>query len=363
MRKIFLTLLLTASLLLTACHNAADTTQKPPPVTINISDSGFGVQKIRATTDVFLMDTLMTLTVYSDDEDAAKRALEEAVASLTHLDQTLSTAKSDSNIARINADGHGTLTRDGMVLMNTSLQYYRDTNGLFNIAIYPVVRAWGFTGDQFQVPEQSELQTLRSNIDANRIQFDANTGKIALEKGMAIDFGAIAKGYAGEQLIDIFKKHGITSALLSLGGNVQVLGQKPDGSPFRVAIQNPLNPDNNIGIVSTINQAVITSGSYQRFFEANGTRYHHIIDPRTGYPAEQGLASVSIIASDGTQADALSTSLFIMGLEAGSVYWRAHADDFEAIFIENDGTVHITEGLAGRYEPLNAQTPQLIARR
>ena len=149
---------------------------------------------------------------------------------------------------------------------------------------------------------------------------------------MKIDLGGIAKGYTSSRIMDIFKENGITSGLVNLGGNVQALGTKTDGSNWRVAVQSP-------------DEAVITSGGYERYFEQDGVTYHHIIDPKTGYPAENGLVSVTIVSSDGTLADGLSTSLFIMGEEKAAEFWKAHSDEFEAILETDDGTIYVTEGL------------------
>ena len=162
---------------------------------------------------------------------------------------------------------------------------------------------------------------------------------------MKIDFGGIAKGYTSSRIMQIYKKCGVTSGLVSLGGNVQLLGAKPDGSAWKVAVESPDEDGNYLGILQAKDKAVITSGGYERYFEKNGKKYHHIIDPATGYPAENGLVSVTIVSSDGTLADGLSTSLFIMGEEKAAEFWKAHSNEFEAIFATDDGTIYVTEGL------------------
>lgn len=155
--------------------------------------------------------------------------------------------------------------------------------------------------------------------------------------------------------MQVFKKAGIYSGLISLGGNVQALGSKPDGSPWRVAIQDPQNELEYLGVLEISDKAVITSGGYERFFEEDGVRYHHIIDPRTGYPADSGLISATIISEDGTLADGLSTSLFIMGKDEAEEFWRANSDKFDYILESADGRLYVTEGVVGSFTT-NAKT-------
>jgi thiamine biosynthesis lipoprotein len=162
--------------------------------------------------------------------------------------------------------------------------------------------------------------------------------------GMEIDLGGIAKGYTSSRVMDIFREHGVKHGLVSLGGNVQAIGTKKNGKPWRVAIQNPESEMEYLGVLNIEDKCVITSGGYERFFEKDGVHYHHIIDPRTGYPADSGLISATIISEDGALADGLSTSLFIMGKDEAEKYWREHADDFDYILEDEDGTLYVTEG-------------------
>jgi thiamine biosynthesis lipoprotein len=167
--------------------------------------------------------------------------------------------------------------------------------------------------------------------------------------GMEIDFGGIAKGYTSSEIMDIFKECGIESGLVSLGGNVQTLGYKTDGSQWRVAVQNPDETEDYLGVLETHDKAVITSGGYERYFEEDGKTYHHIIDTETGFPAQNGLTSVTIVSSDGMLADGLSTSLFVMGLEKASEFWKEHSDEFDAILLTEDGELYVTEGISDEF--------------
>ncbi len=163
---------------------------------------------------------------------------------------------------------------------------------------------------------------------------------------MEIDLGGIAKGFTSSRVMEVFKEYGIEHGLVSLGGNVQALGSKENGNPWRVAIQNPESELDYLGILDIENKCVITSGGYERFFERDGIRYHHIIDPRTGYPADSGIISATIISEDGTLADGLSTSLFIMGKDQAEKFWRKNADRFDYVIEDKDGKLYVTEGAA-----------------
>ena len=259
--------------------------------------------------DVFAMDTYMTVTAYGAGAD---QAVTDAIEEINRLDALLSTGQIHSEVAELNEQGGSkSLSTDTAYLFSRALDLYQDTDGVFDIAIYPIMKAWGFAGD-----------------------------------GMAVDFGGIAKGYTSARIMDIFREAGLHSGVVNLGGNVQVYGTKPDGSFWKVGIQDPWDSDGYLGIVSVADQAVITSGGYERFFEQDGVIYHHIIDPTTGYPADSGLVSATVISTDGTLADGLSTTLFIMGEEKAEAYWRKHPEWFDMMLLTEDGTLYVTEGIA-----------------
>ena len=277
--------------------------------------------------DIFAMDTYMTVTAYGEK---AQDAVDAAEAEIERLDTLLSTGNADSEIVKLNEQKSATLSEDGGYLVKRALELNKETDGAFDIAIYPVMEAWGFPTQNFRVPSADELAGLLEHVDASKISYDKDTRKISFEDDqMKIDLGGIAKGYTSSRIMEIFKENGIESGLVNLGGNVQALGTKTDGSNWRVAVQSPDDTEDYLGVLSI----------------QDSVTYHHIIDPKTGYPAENGLVSVTIVSSDGTLADGLSTSLFIMGEKKAAEFWRAHSEEFEAIFATDDGTIYVTEGL------------------
>ena len=310
----------------------------------NAASSSSSAADASSSRDIFAMDTYMTVTAYGPN---AEMAVDQAQQEIERLDALLSTGAETSEVAQINANGGGTLSEDTTYLLERSLDLYDSTNGVFDIAIYPIMDAWGFTTGNYTVPSDETIENLLTLTDANNIIYDKDESSISFAKdGMKIDFGGIAKGYTSGRIADIYRECGVTSGLINLGGNVQVVGTKTDGSKWRVAVQSPETEDDYLGILSTADRAVITSGGYERYFEQDGVKYHHIIDPSTGHPANNGLVSVTIVSADGTLADGLSTSLFIMGKDKAAEYWRAHSDEFDTILEDEDGVLYVTEGIA-----------------
>lgn len=295
---------------------------------------------------VFAMDTVMELTPYGEGAEAAGALAE---ARIQELEAALSVTQEGSDIYAVNhSDGAAvTVSEDTAALLESALQICAQTDGALDISIYPVVKAWGFTTGEYQVPDTETIRSLRSNVNYAAVEFRPETRTVTLPEGMEIDLGSIAKGYTGDQVMEIFRAQGVASAYISLGGNVQVLGSKPDGSAWRIAVQNPRG-DGYAGILEVVDQAVITSGGYERYFEQDGETYWHIIDPETGAPAKNGAISVTVVGDSGMLCDALSTALFILGPERAAAYWRTYGG-FDYVMITEDGEILITPGLAGRF--------------
>ena len=343
--KCLLAVCLCASALLVGCgQKTADKSETSSESAQNQSED---IQE--ASRDVFAMDTYMTVTAYGENEEAA---VDAAQAEIERLDALLSTGDADSEIAKLNADGSAELSEDAGYLTERALELYQKTDGAFDIAIYPVMEAWGFPTQNFQVPSQETLDQLLPLTDAGNISYDKETKKISFGvEGMKIDLGGIAKGYTGQKLAELFQEYGVSSALVSLGGNIQAIGTKPDGSSWKVGIRDPKGGQQDyIGVLSVENQAVVTSGGYERYFEEDGETYTHIINPRTGYPADGDLLSVTIVSKDGTLADGMSTALYIMGYEKACQFWRQHREEFNVILVTDDGKIHISENLKGNFQ-------------
>ena len=307
--------------------------------------SGCGVQSEPEQLSLFAMDTYMSLVAIGD---GASDVLQACSNEINTLEQRLSRTIETSSVAQLNANGSAQLDDDTAALLQAALRYSAETGGAFDVTIAPLVELWGITGDDPRVPAQSEIDALLPLVGSGHVHLEGTAA--ALDEGCAIDLGGIAKGYASDKTAELFAESGIFGGFVSLGGNVYVHGVTAEGQPWNVAIQDPRNTEAYACTLRLSDAFVVTSGGYQRYFEQDGVRYHHILDPKTGRPAASGLQSVSVVSQDDTLADALSTALFVMGLDAGAALYRAGDLAFEAIFMTDDGSVWITPGLAGQYQ-------------
>lgn len=292
--------------------------------------------------DIFAMDTVMDLTVYGENEDALLSAEEE----IKRIDTLLNRGNKDSEIYKINSEKSAQLSDETAELIKTAVGISEMTNGAFDITTAPLSDLWGFYGGRFRVPSDGEIASAIEDVGYNKIQLDGS--HITLPENTSIDLGGIGKGYASDRVAEILKENEVKSAIISLGGNVYALGNKPDGKPWTVGITDPSDKSQLLGSVSVSGKAVVTSGGYQRFFEQDGVTYHHIIDPKTGKCSDSGLSSVTVIADSGTLSDGLSTALFVMGLDESARLWRENGG-FEAVFADTNGMVYATEGIAGSF--------------
>ncbi len=293
---------------------------------------------------VYAMDTIMQLDIYSADPEISPKAEDE----IMRLDKMLDRGDQESEIYEMNhAEKAVTVSDEIVEIISMARDVSVKSGGAFDITIAPVMDAWGFYSKNYHVPSDDELDVLLEKVDYSKILLEENT--VTVPDGMELDLGGIAKGYTSDRLMKLFRREGVHSAIVSLGGNVQAFGRKPDGSLWRVAIQDPEKPDSYIGSLSIENMAVVTSGSYQRYFERDGVTYHHIIDPSEGRPADNGLSSVTIITESGMLGDALSTALFVLGLDDAVDYWHTYGG-FQAVFVDNNGKIYITAGLENSFK-------------
>ena len=313
-----------------------------------------------AQAEIFAMDTVMTLTAYGKD---GEQAVDETRQEIQRLDRLLDRTESSSEISQLNERGSAAVSSEVFSLIQSAVTYGSATGHAFDITVAPVVSAWGFTTDHYQVPDQATLSTLLRHVDSDQLTLLAGEdgGTVALGQDQTIDLGGIAKGYTSDRAEAIFRAAGVESGSISLGGNVYVQGSKPDGSLWRVAVQDPQNSSAAAVVLELSDAYAVTSGGYQRYFDQDGKRYHHIIDPATGFPADSGLLSVTVVApangdTDGTQpgngtmCDAFSTALFVMGEEKALDFWRSGDYAFDLVLVTGDGRVVVTEGLADSFE-------------
>lgn len=309
----------------------------------------------KTSAQIFAMDTVMDITIYGGDEAQTQAALQAVTGEIGRLDALLSRHDESSAISAVNQSNGTPVAVDEEVLslLETAADYSAATGGCFDMTVAPIMDAWDFTGDNPRVPSRQELDALLRHVGSGRIVF--GDGTVMLEEGMAIDLGGIAKGYASDRLAAVFEEHGVTSAKVSLGGNVYVRGAKPDGSPWRIAVEDPNDTSAILGVAELSDQFAITSGGYQRYFEQNGVVYYHIIDPATGDVARSGLLSATVICDNGTMGDVLSTALFVMGLDRAVEFWKTYETDFDMILTDDSGRVYLTEGLKDTFDPSLAE--------
>ena len=293
---------------------------------------------------IFAMDTVMTLTYHGQDRESCREALEEGVAAVYALEDLLSATDPDSEISVLNEGGQARLSPDTAQLLSAALELCELTGGALDITACPAVEAWGFTTREYRVPGEAELAELAGRIDYTQVSLDQESA--SLPEGRKVDLGAVAKGYAADQLARLARERSITSALLDLGqSTILALGAKTDGSPWRIAVQDPAWTG-YLGVLELADVAVGTSGGYQRYFEQDGVTYWHILDPDTAAPARSGLAAVTVVSPSALTCDALSTALFVLGLEEGVQLWRDHPElEFQALFITDEGELYLTQGL------------------
>ncbi len=311
------------------------------------------------TRTVYAMDTVMNLTVYGENASAA---LENAERELHTLDKAvLSRTAEGSELYALNAADGETVEygADDILpaLIETALTISDAADGAFDPTLAPVLDAWGFTKDERRVPSTDELAELLSHTGCGKAALNrtADGWTVTLLDGAQLDLGGIAKGYAADVLRAQLEQEGVTSATLDLGGDVFVMGKKSDGSDWRIAVKDPADTESYLGVVSAADKFIVTSGVYERYFEENGVRYHHIIDPKTGSPAESGLVSVTVLCENGAWADALSTACFVLGPDGALALRDSLAaqglTQFELIMVTNDGSVLYTPGLTDTFTP------------
>ena len=287
----------------------------------------------------FLLNTFVTVTLYdSQDEEI----LDGCIELCSEYEKRLSKTLEESEIYRLNHRKPGertfTVSEPAARVLEKGLEYSRISDGAFDITIEPLSSLWNFTGEDPQIPSEEEIGELVKRVDYRKVSLEGTQVTFA-DDVTTIDLGAIAKGFIADELKAYLKEQGVKSAIINLGGNVLAIGGKPDGSSFNIGIQEPFHADGEpITSVYLKDQSVVTSGTYQRYFEKDGILYHHILNPSTGSPCNNGLSSVTIITDSSLTADALSTTCFLLGPEEGMKLVN-QLDNVDAIFISTDNEI------------------------
>ncbi len=293
------------------------------------------------------LGTSCTITVY---DRSGRGLLEKAFARIAGIDARMGLDRSGSEVDAINAAAGGAAVRvspDTLEVIASSVRTSRLTGGAFDVSVGPLVELWGIGRGPGRVPSPPEIARARALCGYERIELDPGSSTVRLrDTGMRLDLGGIAKGHAGDEAAAVLAAGGAKSAIVDLGGNIVALGSRPNGGRWRIGVQDPQKSRGEyLGIVEVTDRAVVTSGVYERYFEKDGVRYHHILDPATGAPARSGLLGVSIVARRSTEADALSTGVFVLGLERGLALVES-LPGVEAVFVTEDRKVIASSGLA-----------------
>ena len=300
------------------------------------------------------MGTVMTHKAFGLRANESLASVRTEVARIEGL---LSRFLPDSDISRVNnwaGIRSEKVSADTYAVLSEAVEFSRDFSGYFDVTIQPLVTLWHAAQQSLAEPAAASIERVLPLVNYRDLVLDPGERTAGLASaGQSLDLGGIGKGFAGDRIIEIYRAHGISSAYSNLGGNVVTVGARPDGTPWQIGIQHPREENNLIGAVSVMDETVVTSGDYQRFFtNRQGKRHHHILDPTTGYPAESGLISVTVVTSRSAAADPLSTIVFVAGREKG-LSFLGRLPDTEAILVDSDLGVCVTRGLRDRFQAAN----------
>lgn len=304
-------------------------------------------------TEIF-MGTPISITLY---DGGNQKTLDKAFEKIVEIEDSVSINKENTEITKLNESAgieKVKLSDISYDILKKGIEYSRLSNGSYDITIGPLVKLWSIGLEDAKVPSKDEINETIGYIDYNNVKISDSTKEAFLtKKGMEVDLGSIAKGYAADEVAKILKQEGVNSAIIDLGGNIYALGLKNSDSNWKVGIQDPFNDRGEvIGALDVSDKTVVTSGIYERFIEEDGVRYHHILNPKTGYPYETDIAGVSIVADNSIDADALSTLTFTKGLKEG-IEFVEDLDNVDAIFITNDKEIYMTENIKDNFKLMN----------
>ncbi|WP_291640863.1 FAD:protein FMN transferase [Clostridium sp.] len=301
--------------------------------------------------ETYMMGTIIDLKVYGKN---AEEATEKAVKRVEEIENKMSVSIETSEISMLNAKAGMSgqkLSAETYSVIEKAVQYSKLTEGAFDPTIEPIVKLWGIGTDAARVPSKDEITEKLKLVGYKDIILDGENSTAQLKRtNQAIDLGAIAKGYTADEIKGILLENKISSAIINLGGNIYAMGNKLDGTKWNIGIQNPLEVRGKyLGTISISDKSVVTSGNYERFFMVGTKRYHHIFDPKNGYPSENGIISTTIISDKSIDGDVLSTSTYIMGIEKAQKLVES-IEGVEAIFITDDKKIYVTSGIKDSFK-------------
>jgi FAD:protein FMN transferase len=302
----------------------------------------------------FAMDTVVEATVFATRKKQGEQAIAAVFDEISRLEAILARTKAGSDLERINSAAGKqpvTVSAPTFEVIQLGLDVGGRTDGAFDITIAPLIELWGFGTGETRVPTTEQLAHALNLVDFRNVSTYAEERQVYLQEAdMRLDLGGIAKGFIVDKAVERLRAEGIISASVDAGGDIRVIGNKMDGTPWRIGIRDPRDRRRLVAVIPLTNRAIVTSGDYERLFFHEGERYHHILNPGTGMPA-RGVISVTIVANDAFTADALSTAVFVMGLEQGMAFVEK-LPDIEAVIITEDEQIHLSSGLEGKVELL-----------
>jgi thiamine biosynthesis lipoprotein len=327
-------------------------------LTVSLMFSGCLVQPENMhTKDLFALNTFLSLRAYGNN---AQQALEMAVNRIHEIENKMSITIKDSDVARINANAGLKpieVHEETFNVIKKALYYSELTNGKFDITIYPIARLWGIGTENARVPDKTQIQGLLPLVNYRNVILDANNMTVFLSnKGMGIDLGGIAKGYAADEVARIIREAGINYAIINMGGSITTVGNRPDKNPWRIGVRNPRAEDGDpehIAVIESSDTSILSAGDYERFivdvYKETGVRYHHIFDPFTGFPADTGVIATTVVSRSAVEADALSTAMLVMGVEDG-ISLIEGIEGVEGLVITDAKEVFVSDGLENYIE-------------
>ncbi len=344
MTKIYLGFIMVVSLFLVACNNDHNTSVNQDP--------------IRVQEQFFAIDTLITITIVNHPE--ATTLIKNLRTMVNDYEKMMSISIEGSDVYRINQKHSGefvVISPETFHVIETSLKFGEKTQGAFDITIYPLIRLWDLKAEKTVLPTDEEIGVTKSLVNYQKVLLDRDRVAISLQnENMAIDLGGVAKGFIGDQMARYLREQGVEHGIINLGGDVLVIGERWDNTPWTVGVAHPRREDSGKSLLARIkarDEVVITSGDYERFnqalFEEKGMRYHHIIDPSTGYPSQRGIMTTAVIGQEAMIGDIIATALFNMTVEAGMELLNS-LEGYEGMIVTEDKQIYATKGMQDKLE-------------